>query len=143
MTDDVMWRSVRDFDGVYEVSDDGAVRSLARTVWAGNRPYRVRQRILKGSTNNGRAVLLQFEGRKVAMRTSRLVWESFNGPVPNGMLVLHENGDELDCRLTNLLLGDQAMAERMKAQRACGESNSRVPDIYWSTAAGERVYFES
>jgi hypothetical protein len=113
----VRLRPVRDFEGVYEVADDGSVRSLARTVWAGNRPYRVRQRIMKGSTLNGRTVLLQLEGRKFFARTARLVWDAFNGPVPDGLLVLHQNGDELDCRLTNLFIGDQATAEHLKTQR--------------------------
>ena len=123
----VRWRPVREFEGVYEVADDGSVRSLARTVWAGNRPYRVRQRIMRGGTTNGRTVLLQFEGLQVPARTARLVWEAFNGSVPDGLYVLHENGDELDCRLANLLVGDQAKAERLKAQRIDKANGARVP----------------
>ena len=113
----VRWRSVPSFDGIYEVADSGAVKSLARTVWAGNRNLRVRERVLKGGTLNGRTVLLQLEGRKLCIRTARLVWEAFNGPIPDGFFVLHKNGDEMDCRLDNLLLGDQAKAEDMKRQR--------------------------
>lgn len=42
------------------------------------------------------------EGRKILEHRS--VWETTNGPIPNGMVVHHRNGDKLDNRLENLEL---------------------------------------
>jgi hypothetical protein len=42
------WRPVCDFEGLYEISDRGRVKSLARTVRRGRFQHRVRERILRG-----------------------------------------------------------------------------------------------
>jgi hypothetical protein len=41
---------------------------------------------------------------KTYYRVHRLVWESFNGPIPQGYVVDHKNGDKKDNRLENLQL---------------------------------------
>ena len=88
--------------------------------------------------------MIQFQGTKVTVRVSRLVWEVFIGQIPDGMFVLHKNGNELDCRLVNLCLGDQAKAERMKAERNVKMSIDRVTDTYWSTSGRlDRVCYVS
>ena len=140
----VEYRSIPGFDGYYEAGDDGTIKSLCRTVFAGNRNYYVREKILKGSNQNGKRVMIQFKGTKVTVRVSRLVWEVFIGQIPDGMFVLHKNGNELDCRLVNLCLGDQAKAERMKAERNVKMSIDRVTDTYWSTSGRlDRVCYVS
>ena len=37
-------------------------------------------------------------------RVHRLIWEAFNGPIPDGYVVDHINGDKKDNRLENLQL---------------------------------------
>jgi hypothetical protein len=41
---------------------------------------------------------------KTYYRVHRLVWESFNGAIPEGYVVDHKNGDKKDNRLKNLQL---------------------------------------
>lgn len=41
---------------------------------------------------------------KTYYRVHRLVWESFNGAIPEGYVVDHKNGDKKDNRLENLQL---------------------------------------
>ena len=140
----VKYRSIPGFEGFYEVGDNGTIKSLSRTVLAGNKNYSVKEKILKGSNHNGKRIMIQFAGNKVTVRVARLVWEVFVGKIPEGYLVLHKNGDELDCRLENLCLGDQAKAERMKAERSGKISAERLSDTYWSTNGSlDRVCYVS
>lgn len=86
-----------------------------KTFWNGDRydtsSYgRVRNkktgRILKpGHTKDGYLqVVLYCRGKKRTFKVHRLVWESFNGPIPEGMQINHLNEDKTDCSLTNLSL---------------------------------------
>ena len=44
--------------------------------------------------------------RKQAL-VHRLVWEAFNGPIPDGMVICHINNDPHDNRLQNLRMATQ------------------------------------
>lgn len=93
----VIWKPVVGFEGHYEVSDLGQVRSV-RT-----RPGSKGGHILKPQ-NNGRNYLHLglCVGGKVSQRyVHRLVAETFFGP-PNGKEVNHKNGNPLDNRAENL-----------------------------------------
>lgn len=45
---------------------------------------------------------IRVEGREY--RAHRIIWEMFNGPIPEGMLVDHIDGDTLNNRIENLRL---------------------------------------
>ncbi len=49
-------------------------------------------------------VLLSVSALKKMKRVHRLVWEAFNGPIPNGLQINHLNGVKTDNRLKNLEL---------------------------------------
>lgn len=49
-------------------------------------------------------VCLQHNGKSYTKTVHRLVWEAFNGPIPEGMDVNHINEDKTDNRLENLNL---------------------------------------
>ena len=78
----------------YEVSDCGNVRNKKTG------------RILHpGHTKDGYLqVVLYKDGKKKTYRLHRLVWESFNGSIPEGYEVNHINEDKTDNRLCNLNL---------------------------------------
>lgn len=78
----------------YDISTYGSVRNKKTG------------RILKpGHTKDGYLqVVLYCRGKKRTFRLHRLVWESFNGPIPEGMQVNHINEDKTDCSLANLSL---------------------------------------
>lgn len=110
------WRPIPGWEGLYEASDQGRVRSLDRKEWICNRGrawcWRKRKgKVLKGTrTREGyERVALSKDGVIHAMNVHRLVWAAFNGWPPDDLLVLHgasksENG-MADNRLTNLSLG--------------------------------------
>lgn len=50
-------------------------------------------------------------------RRAHLVWEAANGPMPPGTLIHHDNEDELDDRLENLVLVTVSEHMRIHAGR--------------------------
>lgn len=98
------WRPVRGYQGFYEVSDLGRVRSVDRVVGQRpNGPRLVRGRVLSPATDSGgyQGVALCKYGTQRTERVHRLVIEAFAGAAP-GMVTDHINGDRTDNRLANL-----------------------------------------
>lgn len=100
------WRPVVGYEGLYEVSDQGRVRSVDRYVRSkGNSVQLRRGRVLKPRpqpADGRRQVNLSREGRPNWRAVYVLVLEAFVSPRPSGMEGCHNNGDASDDRLVNL-----------------------------------------
>lgn len=99
------WHPVLGYEGVYEVSSLGRVKSLERTIT--DRLGRVRhwgERILAGGVNASgyRVVALVSSEGSETKYVHVLVLEAFVGPRPEGAQGCHTNGDPADPRLENL-----------------------------------------
>nr|WP_276323728.1 NUMOD4 domain-containing protein [Mycobacterium paragordonae] len=103
------WRPVVGYEGLYEVSDHGRVRSLERVVMRRNgAPCKVRGRILRqGTAKTGgyKVVNLAHPGRSCVHKVHHLVLAAFVGPRPTGLLGLHADDDPTNNGLTNLSYG--------------------------------------
>lgn len=93
-----IWRQVKDYEGLYKVSNFGRIYSFPRER-------------TKGGYNYGRKSnvgYLRFGFHKDGICTNilmhRLVWETFNGVIPKGYYVHHKNQIKTDNRLENLEL---------------------------------------
>ena len=76
-----VWRPVKGFEGVYEVSSLGRVKSLARVIHRGSSDYSTRDRILTASLKNGYPFVSLTNGRRTRPEyVHRLVAEAF---IPN------------------------------------------------------------
>jgi hypothetical protein len=100
------WLPVVGWEGLYEVSDQGRVRSLDRVTTS---RYRSAQRrkgaILKEKINHNRSGYRQVvlsNGEVLYVYVHRLVLEAFVGPCPDGMQCAHGDGDTSNNRLGNL-----------------------------------------
>ena len=102
------WRSVVGYEGYYEVSNLGHVRSVDRLVeWNGTK------KLIKGSTMRGtpkvgsgyRQVKLSKDGKGKTLVVHRLVLEAFVGPCPPGAEGLHWDDDKENNALSNLRWG--------------------------------------
>lgn len=106
MTTTVEWRPVVGYEGMYEVSNQGQVKSLPR-------PYPPDPLGRKTRINHGRVMVPHAGGRYVTVKLTRdgaartkyvhhLVAAAFVGPRPAGMDVCHNNGQHQDNRAENL-----------------------------------------
>lgn len=97
------WRTVRGYEGRYEVSSLGRVRSLDRKTIDGRR---IRGRTLAQSPGHAGnpLVVLCYDGNYRSRQVNRLVAEAFIKR-PSGLLrpdVYHNDGDPANCRASNL-----------------------------------------
>ena len=99
------WRDVVGYEGLYQVSDQGRVKSLERKIshWRGGERT-VKERILKPRTNRyGYLIVGLYAGGKQKMLTvHRLVCQAFHENLDNKPQVNHLNEDKKDNRACNL-----------------------------------------
>lgn len=104
MTTTEAWRPIAGYEGAYEVSNLGRVRSLDREVYAGQgRMRKSPGRLLsihKGDHYS--KVRLKLGGSGKTHNVHTLVAVAFLGLRPDGMEVCHNNGQHHDNRLVNL-----------------------------------------
>ena len=99
-----IWKPVPGYEGSYEVSDQGRVRSLAQTTSDGRR---LKAKILTGRPQKSGhlSVSLTSGGINRNALVHRLVLIAFIGQPPTGMHSLHIDGDPANNRLPNLRWG--------------------------------------
>jgi len=92
------WRTVKGFEGVYELRSDGLLYSYPREGTKGGYSY---------GTDNGKGYLkaaLSLNGKTKTKKMHILVYETFVGEVPKGYDVHHINHNKSDNRVENLQL---------------------------------------
>ena len=102
-----IWKDIPNYEGYYQASNLGRVRSLDRVVTCSNGYDRLyKGRVIKGSVNKYgyRRTTLGINGIDRTFMFSQLVATTFLGHKPNGhtLVVDHINGDTSDDRVENL-----------------------------------------
>ena len=101
-----IWKDVKGYEGLYQVSDMGRVKSLERTVTRKNgRKQTIRERILKPRTNQDGylQVTLYNNGNKIKrFLVHRLVCEAFHENTENKPCVNHIDEDKTNNTASNL-----------------------------------------
>ncbi|TXH10486.1 MAG: hypothetical protein E6R04_05275 [Spirochaetes bacterium] len=112
---DEKWMPVVGYEGCYEVSDSGRVRSVARTTVRSNgRPHTLTQQIrAQKETGKGyRSVTLIRDAKLRTFTVHRLVLEAFVGPRPEGNECRHLDGNPSNNNLGNLAWGTPSENQR-------------------------------
>jgi hypothetical protein len=97
------WAAIPDYEGLYEASDAGRIRSLSRLDRLGRRCGRILKphALPAGYLQVG----LSRDGKVRQFYVHRLVAATFIGPCPEGMEVRHWDGDPANNAVPNLLYG--------------------------------------
>lgn len=109
-TTNEVWKEIPGYEGRYQVSDMGRVRSLSRDIPRDGRHrrknFRLEGRVLRQSKiGKYHMVGLRLNTRTICWLVHRAVMAAFVGPCPPGMQCLHENDQQNDNRLSNLRWG--------------------------------------
>ena len=99
-----IWKDIPDYEGIYQVSNLGRIKSLDRYVKRGKSGFFKEGQIQK-LQNNGNGYLykqLKHEGRHRNFYIHRLVLMVFIGERPDGMVICHKDGDTTNNNLNNL-----------------------------------------
>ena len=101
-----IWKPVVGYEGLYEVSSEGRVRSLKRFYTHRNGKVYCREGFIvrpRKNHNKYLRIALSNNGQK-SYFVHRLVYEAFKGPIPEGMQVNHINENKFDNHPENLNL---------------------------------------
>lgn len=132
MTKEV-FKPVVGYEGLYEVSNLGIVKSLPRTIVRGNgSKLPVKERILKqGLSSNGYlTVSLHKDKKPKTHRIHQLVAMAFLNHKPNGfkgLVVDHKTNNKLDNRVENL----QLISQRENASKDKKRGSSKYVGVCW------------
>lgn len=137
-----VWKDIKGFEGLYQVSNLGRIRSLDR--WVNNaynggywKPGRIRR---AGATRGGYLFApLAVDGKTTAKRVNRLVAEAFLDGYSDEIEVHHKDGDKTNNRADNLVcLSSEAHHEEHPPKAVIGCKGENVIRLRSSEEA--RVY---
>ncbi len=106
-----IWKDVKDYEGYYQVNDKGDIKSLDREFeapcrWGGKRIMKYKGRIVKQSSTSSGYLKVQLSKNSVKTNKDvhRVVYEAFNGTIPDGMQVNHKDENKHNNCISNLEL---------------------------------------
>src|SRR5699024_9932086 len=100
-----VWKDIPNYEGYYQVSSLGRVKSLDRIItYSNGKEVYTKGKIIKQSkdSHNRLRLILNKNGKKKNYFVHSLVVLSFIGEKPDNYIVAHCNGDNNDNRLSNL-----------------------------------------
>jgi hypothetical protein len=101
-----VWKDIAGYEGTYQVSNMGRVRSLDRIIKCANRDdMRKKGQIIRPyvDRNGYLLVLLTVQKVKTHLEVHRAVMNAFVGPLPPGHHTHHINDNRTDNRLENMV----------------------------------------
>ena len=102
-----IWKDIPNYEGIYQVSNLGRVKSLKRFRKGKNGSLvTVKEKILKPRMLNSGYYIVHLCKNSIQKwyQVHRIVWEAFNGSISEGLQVNHINEVKTDNRLSNLNL---------------------------------------
>lgn len=100
-----VWKDIPGYEGLYQASNKGLIRSLDKDVWNGHAYYRVPGRIMRPKIKNSgyKELVLRKNNKAKSITLHRLICITFNGDRRDeGLIVCHKDGDPLNNSAENL-----------------------------------------
>lgn len=129
------WRPVVGYEGLYEVSSNGRVKSLKRTCpTKGGARRTVNERIMMASPdgNGYMSVPLSKDSKHKTVRICHMVALAFLGPRPEGFVIAHGPNGQQDDSISNLSYKTQAgnCADKLRDDTHCrGERHPKTGSV--------------
>lgn len=145
------WLPIPGFEGYYEVSDQGRVRSVDRIVETLNSPrVHLKGRLLKASLNTKGYRSVQLHRNNIGKHylVCHLVLTTFVGPRPPGAFRLHNDDDRLNDCLSNLRYGTSSDNARDRIRNGrnhysrrthCKNGHEFTPENTYQKSGSHRV----
>ena len=127
-----IWKDIPNYEGLYQVSSLGRVKSLSREVCNSSRCYISKELILKSSlsTRGYPQVVIFNKATSKTRSVHQLVAESFLNYKPNRLLRLvvdHKN----DIKTDNTLINLQIVTQRYNTCKTQGKYSSKYKGVSW------------
>ena len=129
------WLPIPGYEGIYEASNQGRIRSLDRFVnhGLGSAKRKIKGRVLKCNPGNHGypAVNLYKDGKVTFLCVHRLIALTFIGPCPKDHEVAHNDGNRLNPKASNLRYATRAenMQDAIKHGTAAVGYNNRMAKL--------------
>ena len=131
-----IWKNIPSYEGYYQVSDLGRVRSLDRVrTYKSGASKLLEGKMLNPTMNKGyKHAILTMKGRRKSFRISQLVAMAFLGHKPDGhkLVVDHINGNRLDDRVENLRIVTHRANTSTCFRTDNGTFSSKYVGVYWN-----------
>jgi hypothetical protein len=135
-----VWKAVPEYEGLYEASTFGNIRSLDRTVYTkGGQARRIKGKILKPQcgTNDPRLQVSLCKNYTVSLvRVHFVIAQTFIGQRPNGMHICHNDGDCTNNHLSNLRYDTPSGNEKDKILHGKAQRGTRC---HWHKLNDDQV----
>jgi len=138
MNKNEVWKDVKNYEGIYQVSNLGRVKSLKRKNC-------LKDRILKaGKENRGYLLVVLFIDKKgTSKRVHQLVAEAFLNHKPNGaeLVVNHKDFNKTNNNVKNL----EVITQRANKSHREKKGTSKYVGVSWDKATNEwktRIYIK-
>jgi hypothetical protein len=143
-----VFKDILGYEGIYQVSNFGNVKSLAREIDNGSGKFISKEKILKPGKDGGGyyQVVLCKESKAKTMRIHVLVAMAFLSHVPDGTRRIvpdHKDGDKSNNTLSNLEL----ITQRQNTERywLTQKTSSQYTGVYWHKSTNKwqaKIYID-
>jgi len=131
------WKEVKGFEGIYEVSNFGSIKSVSRISFNGKGSRLVRERILKPQINSSGYlhVTLSKGGKKTTKTIHQLVSIAFlnHNPCKQELVINHKDFNRLNNNVSNL----EIVSTRENTSLCHKKSSSKYVGVSWNKRANK------
>lgn len=136
---DEIWKDVKGYEGLYQISNLGRVKSLSREMYNGKAIYISKEKILKKSVDNRGyySVCLSENNIQKNIKVHQLVAISFLNHTPCGykLVVDHIDNNPLNNNVNNL----QIITQRLNASKDKKNKSSKYIGVSWNNSVKKWV----
>jgi hypothetical protein len=124
------FKDIPNYEGLYQVSNLGRVKSLSREINQGFRVLISKERILKHGINSDGycSVVLYSNSKSKSFKIHKLVAQSYLECNNDKLVVDHINNDKLDNRVENL----QYITQRLNSSKDKQNTSSKYTGVSWN-----------